>query len=473
MSSSSAATQQQILFSQATAVLSHVVDASPPNVTSAAGHLLVLGILTAGDHAKGVRDVHRRTWLRGSPCVSPDSDHGSPMRMVVRFVLDERDRPSVAGELQRHGDLSFVPPLEPEGARSEDGGGLRLKPLAWIQYALVTWPASTLVGKMDADTIVFPCMLLHDLDAHFRDAQQQQQQQHGRQSPQPPQQQVGLLSDAEGGGAGGAFMGSAAAGGGVSLYYGTHILWHGCSRRGPPRMTCYAQGGLYVLSRHLASWVGGFGATRRRAPVDYAFEDVTLGSWVQHFADLQGDEEVVAYRGEGTHGDRNARLASLAAGHFTVGPFIHLNLQSGGNASHEVVEGEWCTGVYRQYGCCDRSASEGRRLRRYCAALESHQCRMAPRRPRPVPGCQGDSRAASHPTRATPATGAAAAAESAMAAARPAALQSTAGAAGTANTGPAGRPSHGHAGHAGQRGAGAGGSPPRHSKSNRQPGIVH
>lgn len=335
------------LADAAARLFSSVTDAlTPPNAsTSALGHSLVLGILT-GASGRSARDVHRTTWMHDSPCVAPDADHGGPGRILLRFVLEERDREEsfvvsqmLSDEQRRFGDLTFL----------KESGGLHLKPLHWLRYAMRNWPASTLVGKMDADTLVFPCMLLHDLESHFL-----------------------------------------AGGRGSHLYYGTHVLWHGCSRRGPPRMTCYAQGGLYVLSRHLATWVGSYGYAQRHAPIEYAFEDVTLGSWIRHFAEAHG--ETVEHRGEGVHGDRLARLAALGAGRFAAGPFLHLNLNSGGNASAEPVDADWCIGVYRQYGCCDSSAREGRRLRRHCAAMESQQCRLEPLRPRPVPGCQGESK---------------------------------------------------------------------------------
>ena len=38
------------------------------------------------------------------------------------------------------------------------------------------------------------------------------------------------------------------------LYYGLQMLWHGCAKRGPPPLTCYAQGGLYMLSRGFINW---------------------------------------------------------------------------------------------------------------------------------------------------------------------------------------------------------------------------
>ena len=311
---------------------------APPLIRSSVGHSVVLGVLVAAEN-RMARDVHRSSWLRESPCIA--NHHGTPGKVLVRFVLSERERDATAAEIVLHADLAYV------------SGGLHIKPLAWLQYAVREWPAATLIGKMDGDTFVYPCMLLHDLEA----------------------QSVGAHG---------------------SLYYGTHMLWHSCARRGPPRMTCYAQGGLYILSRHLTLWLTASGYAHRHAPVGYSFEDVTLGAWIRHFAETHN--EVVRYAGNGSHGDRGARLGSLASGRYSAGPFIHLNLGSGGNVTAEPLDADWCVGVYREYGCCAaNAASDGRRLRRHCAALESSQCRREPLRPRPVTGCQGDVKAMSGP----------------------------------------------------------------------------
>ena len=327
------------------AALDRISDvAHPPNATSSVGYSLVLGVLThTGPGQRENRNAHRQTWLkRTSPCVAEDADHGAPTNMVVRFVLEERERESSLAESVLHSDLSYV--VVPDGR-------LASKPLAWLRHAAQVWPAASLIGKCDMDTFIYPCMLMHDLELHRMDP-------------------------------------------GASLYYGTMVLWHGCAKRGPPRMVCYSQGGLYVLSRHLTLWVTRSGHAQRHAALDYAFEDVTLGSWIRHFAEAH--REKVHFRGEGTFGDRNTRLARLAAGQYSAGPFVHLNLNAGGNATTEPVDTDWCVGIYSEYGCC-AVRGEGRRLRRHCATLESKECRTDPLHPRPVAGCQPDARAALHP----------------------------------------------------------------------------
>ena len=337
-----------------------VVDAPLPPISVA------MGVLVAPS-AHAQRQAVRQTSLK-SQCVSKTP---APGRVLMRFVVEERTD-ALREEQSRHGDIAFI-------SLAAQRGELKWKPLKWLQIALLRWPA-TLIGKMDADTYIWPCMLLRDLqrsidaDAARDPASAIQTRRGGPLSA--PSDWFDHSHD---------------------LYYGLQMLWHGCAKRGPPPLTCYAQGGLYILSRGFINWTRtseGFRKhVRTHSPIGYAFEDAYLGWWLRKYAEERGDELRVYLGGTGSYGDRKARLAALAEGKHEAGPFVHLNLGSGGNMTVEPDQETWCTGVYKDYECCQPPNTKERKLRRHCAALESEQCRMDPSmltQPRPVTGCLGE-----------------------------------------------------------------------------------
>jgi hypothetical protein len=356
-----------------------------PDAQNTSDPTVVLGALAAPE-ALALRQASRQTWMRGS-CVLRRGRTPQPGQMLVRFVIEDTVRAAYAVEQRRHGDLVFIDLATATRSASSD---LRWKPLRWLQHAAAEWPHASFIGKMDLDTYVWPCLLLRALAATAAES----------------------------------------ARGASRVYYGTQVLWHGCATRGPPPMTCYAQGGLYVLSRALISTTASASFARlaaRHPPVTYAFEDATLGWWLRMHDEEQlllqsqshgprattqaaaasppskqasaaagasgtgGPQEIgatarVAFRGGGVYGNRAARLRAVAEGRHEA-PWVHLNLGSGGNATYEPEHAAWCgaESEYARRGCCARGRE--RKLRRHCAALESERCVREPHRPQSVPGC--------------------------------------------------------------------------------------
>ena len=355
------------------------VNASLPSV--------VFGILVA-PHAATQRQALRDSWIGTSACtVQPRPGRAlfrwnEPQsgKLLVRFVVEFGAQHALQEEQAEHGDLEFVHDhvqasrshvhvhvhVRASGGTSDTPQAaalLRYKPLRWLQHAAARWPTATFIGKLDTDTYVWPCLLLRDLH----------------------EQLLRAVSDATTN---------------PYIVYGSHILWKGCARRGAPPMSCYAQGGLYVLSWSLANATRGSAFRKLAAshpPADYAFEDVTFGWWVRKLVE---DESAHTRReagaapsprlilsGHGHHGDRSARLAALRIGRHDLGPYVHLNLGSGGNVTYDPGLAEHCRGVYAELGCCPSSL--GKKVRRHCPAMESEACRRDPMRAVPVGGCLG------------------------------------------------------------------------------------
>jgi hypothetical protein len=299
---------------------------------------IILGLLTASN-AHRARHVHRSTWML-SPCVRVRASSfikSSAGFILVRFVVWESDFITLKAEQSSYGDLAFVGPTTklPKLKTVANAPLLPLKPLLWLQYAVLRHPTATLIGKMDSDTYVYPCLLLRDLESRL----------------------AGMESHKH-------------------MYYGTHQLFHGCNQRGPPPATCHAQGGLYVLSAAIANWTLASPFVARHPPVSYAFEDSQLGAWVAAFT--RDTNESVLFAGDGVYGDREARLKALSSGKYSAGPWLHLNLHHGGE------DWNWCSGVYQSMGCCRHLSF---RTRTGCAKEESENCRREPLKPMHVSGC--------------------------------------------------------------------------------------
>ena len=346
-------------------------DAKPPQAPHGSTAVsVVVGMLTPpGDSGVGVRAVHRCAWLHKSPCVvQPRTgfrEHDPPRgKMLMRFVVqalvtDATPQSTIrstdvtssstasveadlAAEISAHADIEIL------GAGSCGRSGLRIKPLCWLRHAASKWVHAAFIAKADADTIIYPCALMGALQKTTLNSR----------SPQ--------------------------------VYYGNHVMFKGCrtpilegsSRDAPPHLvsgvTCYAQGGFYAVTTSIAAWVGTSAFVGRHHPAEYAFEDIAMGAWVRAYAVETARD--VRYAGEAP--DTRYRDKTLQRLGKPQLPYLHLNLGSGGNATH-AVGGDWCQGTYSSYGCCERAIETVK----HCPRMENQACRKHPLEPHVVAGC--------------------------------------------------------------------------------------